>query len=57
MELFLLIVLIAKLNKWLLKNDRQLYTKQEYDELLAKSRAASGEVGEFHPGTGLDTRR
>ena len=40
MELFLLIVVIAKLNKWLLKHDQQLYSKEEYEALLAASRLA-----------------
>lgn len=56
MELYLLIVFVIRLNKWLMKNDRQLYTKEEYDALLAKSRAASGEIGELQPGPRLDTR-
>jgi hypothetical protein len=38
MELYLLIVMIAKINKWLMKHDRQLYSKDEYEALKEESR-------------------
>ena len=35
MELFLLFLLIRAVNKWMLKHDRQLYSKEEYDAIAA----------------------
>jgi hypothetical protein len=53
MELYLLIVALLRFNKWLMKHDMQLYTKEEIEELRAKSSVA-GKVAELPPSRRID---
>lgn len=52
MELYLLIVALLRFNKWLMKHDRMLYTKEEIDELRAKS--LRPDVRELPPSRRID---
>ena len=52
MELFLLNVALLRLNKWLLKHDRMLYTKEEIDELRTASLRA--DIRQLSPGGRID---
>jgi hypothetical protein len=58
MELFLLFVFGYYVNKWLLKHDQQLYTKEELDALRREAEKKSlPDVRELDASSRLDTRR